>query len=357
MSKQTAASLFILPPSEAKSAELYQALLHGIESYQQLGQRLIRLAEQAHAFRQFDKVKEMALMLSNIPIRSYQAIGHYFLAIATHRVANGNWDEAKRLFELAVDTAPDAYRVKATLSLGALSMRRNDFDSTLYYYRETIKAGKLSAASLIATRGIATVKSIEGDHRSAIADLEQVMPVMKYAPAHIYFDVLNSYAVELGEVGRKDEARNVMRVVLASPFAQAYPEWRETAEELKPSRRSFVAVGSPSFNVFAMPEREPSKRRTFEPIPARVLDLAKWKKKMTKKERDDKKGDKGINRDDPERYGDIPLADMSASDMAMRLLEIITENRADEHHMRKILEYAEKVFSEPSQPDPDKPAS
>ena len=58
MSKQTAASLFILPPSETKSAELYQALLRGIGSYQQLGNRLIRLAEQAHAFRQFDRVRE-----------------------------------------------------------------------------------------------------------------------------------------------------------------------------------------------------------------------------------------------------------------------------------------------------------
>jgi hypothetical protein len=75
MSKQTAANFFILPPSEAKSAELYQVLLRGIDSYQQLGERLIRLAEQAYALRQFDKVKEMGLMLSNIPIRNYQAIG------------------------------------------------------------------------------------------------------------------------------------------------------------------------------------------------------------------------------------------------------------------------------------------
>ena len=124
MSKQTAINLFILPPSLVKSAELYQALLHGIENHQQLGHRLIRLAEHAHAARQFDKLKEMALLLSNLPIKNYQAIGHYFMAIATHRKANGDWDEAKRLFELAIDMAPDAYKVKATLSLRSSRRRR-----------------------------------------------------------------------------------------------------------------------------------------------------------------------------------------------------------------------------------------
>ncbi|HJQ27560.1 MAG TPA: hypothetical protein VKA60_26980 [Blastocatellia bacterium] len=38
--------------------------------------------------------------------------------------------------------------------------------------------------------------------------------------------------------------------------------------------------------------------------------------------------------------------DMSAQDMAIRLLELITENRAEEEQMRKILKYALKVFAE-----------
>ena len=42
--------------------------------------------------------------------------------------------------------------------------------------------------------------------------------------------------------------------------------------------------------------------------------------------------------------------DMSAQDMAMRLLELITENRAEEEQMRKILEYALKVFSKTAKP-------
>ena len=126
-----------------------------------------------------------------------------------------------------------------------------------------------------------------------------------------------------------------MRVVLASPFAFAYPEWRETAEELREANRSFVAVSPSRYNVLTMPEREPSEPRAFEPRPARILDLAKWKKKMAKKS-DDENGPS--------------LENLTAQDMAMRLLELITENRGDEEQMRKILDYALKVFSEPPKP-------
>jgi tetratricopeptide (TPR) repeat protein len=342
MSKQTAANFFILSPSEANSAELYQALLRGIESYQQLGQRLIRLAEQAHAFRQFDKVNEMAMMLSNLPIKTYQAIGHYFLALATHRVANGDTDVARRLFELAVDTAPDAYKLKATLALGSIAIRRKDFDSAIRCFQETTRTGNLSVASLQAIRGISILKAMEGSHTQAVKDMESILPVIKYAPAHVYFDLLNSYAVELGEVGRKDEARNIMQVVLTSPFAFAYPEWRETAEELRQARRSFVTIGSSHYNVLAMPEREPSEQPTIQPKPARVLSFAKWKKKMDKKSKD-----KQIEKS---------LDEMSFKDLGFKLLELITTNQADEHQMRIILTFVMQVFSEPVKP-PDKPSA
>jgi tetratricopeptide (TPR) repeat protein len=329
MSKQTASNLFMFSPFASKLAGFYQDLLKGVLSYPQLGNRLIRLAEQAHSFRQFDKIKELGLMLSNFPIKDYQAIGTYYLAVAANSKGNGDQDEAKRLFELVVSTAPDAYKVKSIISLGALSFHRRDFESALSYYYETIKAGRLSAASLHAIKAIGVIKAMEGTHPQAVKDLESILPVIRYAPAHICFDILNSYAVELGEVGRKDEARNIMRVVLASPFADAYPEWRETAEELKPSRRSMVAISSFPYNVLAMPAREPNEQPELQPKPARVLNFAKWKKKMAKKDKD-----KQIEKS---------LDEMSFKDLGFKLLELITTNQADEDQMRTIL--AGYVFS------------
>src|SRR5205085_11104162 len=179
----------------------------------------------------FDKVKAYGQILANQRLSPYQAIGHYFLGVAANRKGNGDQDEANRLFGLVSDPAPDAYKVKAMLSLGALVFHKKEFDSAFHYFRETARAGSLSVAGLQAVRGISILKAIEGDHTQAVEDLERILPMLKYAPPHIYFDLLNSYAVELGEVGRKHEARTIMRHVLASPLVQAYPEWRETAED------------------------------------------------------------------------------------------------------------------------------
>ena len=330
-------------PFANKQARFYQDLLNGVLSYPQLGNRLIRLAEQAHIFRQYDMVKEYGQLLANFPLKPYQAIGHYFLAVAANSKGNGDQNEAKRLFELVVDTAPDAYKAKSIMSLGALAFHRGDFDSAHNYLQQTLHSEKLSVAGLQAIRGISVLKSFAGDHAHAIRDLENILPVIKYAPAHIYFDLLNSYAVELGEVGRKDEARNIMRVVLVSPFVFAYPEWRETAQELNPSRRSMVTIGAIPYNVLSMPERQHGEPISLQPKPARVLSFAKGKKKMDKKDKD-KETQKSIE-------------EMSFKDLGFKLLEIITTNQADEDQMRLIVAFAMSLFAEPSKPDPDKPAS
>lgn len=342
MSRPIATSLFIFSPLAARSSELYQVLQQGIERYQHLGHRLTQLAEQAHAVRQHARLKELAQLLVNHPNGAYQSVGHYYLAIATHRRAEGDTSEAIRLLELAIDTAPDAYKAKAMLSLGSLSVRRRDFDSALYYYRETLKSGKLSATGLHTIKAISVIKAMEGSHAQAVKDLESILPLGKYVPAHIYFDLLNSYAVELGEVGRKDEARNIIRAVLASPLAPAYPEWRETAEALRPPRPSFVGLVSPRSNVLALPRREPDPQPTLQPQPARVLDLAKWKKKMARRAR--------------EKQTEQLLEEMSVHDIALKLLEIITENLADEVQMRTILAFVMNLLSEPAQP-PDMPTA
>jgi len=196
-------------PSLVEYGRFYQELFAGIASYDQLGNRLIRLGERAHAFRQFDKVKEVGQFLSHIPIKNYQAIGHYFLAVAANNKGNGNQHAARKLYEIAAETAPSQYKAKAILSLAAVSFNTGDFQAASYYYRDAIKAGRLNIVSLQAIRGMALLKSIEGYHHHALKDLESLLPIAKYVPAQIYFDYLNSFAVELGIVGRKQEARNI----------------------------------------------------------------------------------------------------------------------------------------------------
>ena len=79
------------------------------------------------------------------------------------------------------------------------------------------------------------------DHKQALADLERLFPMVralsKYYPA-FYYEFLNSLAVELGEVGRINEAEAASAIALASPFASAYPEFAETRDELGEKRTS-----------------------------------------------------------------------------------------------------------------------
>jgi len=246
VSTTTKSSLFMFSPL-SKYAGFYQELLSGTVNYTQLVNRLIQIGERAHSFRQFEIVREVGLILSKIPIKDYQAIGWYFLAVAANSVGNGDQDEAKRLFEFVVDNAPDSYKAKAILSLGALAVHRNDFEFASHYFRETIKAEKLGTASLQAIRGVSLLKSIEGFHKSAIADIEGILPLVRFAPLKLRLDCLNSYAVELSEVGRLQEAESISSLVIASPLSRFYPEWQETLSDVrsKRKRRSTVTISRP----------------------------------------------------------------------------------------------------------------
>ncbi|HKQ03884.1 MAG TPA: hypothetical protein VJ464_02035 [Blastocatellia bacterium] len=324
MITETAKSLFIV----SSKPRLYQALLKGVGSYEALGKRLLGRLKAAYAFRQIEQVKELATILTNIPIKEYQLIGQYYLVWCNCRESVF---KAEALENLASQT--HTYNAKVLLSRAAIDIYRGKFEAASYFHNEALKTSPAVPDYIYIKLGIAQVKGFEGFHQAALNDIENLIPMMRYAEPIRFFETLNSYATELGAVGRFYEARNIMRAVLASPFAFAYPEWRETGEELRGANRSSVALSTSRYNVLIMPEREASEPR-FEPKPARVLDLSKWKKKMVK---DDDKGK-------------IDTSNMTAQDMAMKLLELITQNRGDYKQMQKILDYAIKVFSEPRKP-------
>lgn len=226
-------------------------------NYVQLGNRLVQLGERVQLLRQFDRVREIGLLLSNIPVKCYRAVGVHFLAVAENCKGNGDQDEARRLFELAVDTAPDSYKVKAIVWLGTLAIRRHDLDLASYYFQETIRAQKLSAAGLQAVRGLSLLKSIEGFHKSAIADVEGIMPLVRFAPLKVRLDCLNSYAVELSEVGRLSEAESISSLVIASPLAPYYPEWHETLSDVRSKRKRRSTITMSRSRLEQVTQREP----------------------------------------------------------------------------------------------------
>ena len=162
-----------------------------------------------------------------------------------------------------------------------------------------------------------------------------------YGPHPLYFDYLNSLAVELGEVGRIQEAQNICQITLASPYAFAYPEWRETGADTArrgyKSRSSVPIIKTILGNVVPLPVRETSDTPIRPKIlgPASVHSIQEWKEEKMVKEPngDDEIEDKDVDK-------------MSEQDMVLKLIEMLTTGQGDEPKIRTLLKTALKIFSE-----------
>jgi tetratricopeptide (TPR) repeat protein len=233
-------------------------LVGEVQSQQALhdvGGRLVRLAEHLYAFRQLDALDQVSQLLLNLRSIEYETIGRYYQTLCVQRFGLGDIEQATCSLERIAESGPPNYRARAMQSLATNLCYKDDFRSALSLYREVARfASRSSIYDAYATLGsqkmAAVIKGLEGNHLGAVALLENLFPLaqsVRSSQAHIYYDYLNSLAVELCEVGRLEEARNISRVVLVSRFAPAYPEWQETSEEIKlkdrRASRSFVEVG------------------------------------------------------------------------------------------------------------------
>src|SRR5581483_4021369 len=261
-----------LPPS------IYAVLARSLykqEGLELLGKQLTVLAHRAYFARQPANVEQISQLMLRLPISKEQkAIAYYYQAICTKR--RGDITSARSLLEFSLQNVPQQDQARVLLSLGATYFDNSEVLSSLPYYVEAARAagGCDPTIRLEALREIAIIRSIEGDHCQALRELESLFTYYRaIAPYHptLYYEFLNSYAVELGEVGRLTEAQNVCAVTLASPFAAAYPEFAQTRDELAAKRTeatpSIIAVPAvpeiiPSSQAEAEVEPEPARART-----------------------------------------------------------------------------------------------
>ena len=329
MSKRTANGLFI----DSSIPRLYQHLVAGIESYRELGSKIIKKIKAAQAFRQAERVRELSRMLTNIPVKEYQLIGQYYALWCDGRESKYDAEALGRIIE---QTA--IYKTKAMLSLAAFEGYGGKIESSLHYYAEALKTSPSVSDYIVLSRSVAVLKSFEGFHESALRDLENLLPIIRHAEPQVYYDYLNSYSVELAEAGRTNEAANLSRIVMASPFAPYYPEWQETANDLRGGSRSFAVINHSQYvprNVLLMPVIEHVKsERVGYNRPARVLNLLQWKKKMGKDE-------------------DKDTAPKTRKEMMLRIMDLISEDDLSEHDLEMILKDAEKVVAESKKKDKD----
>jgi tetratricopeptide (TPR) repeat protein len=332
MSVKVANNRFIVSSLE-RCAKLYQQLFKNVSSFQELGNRLVKATETAQAFRQIEMVEELALLLSNFPLKEFRLIGQYYRGWCMYRSGR----EARGIFEEVLEKS-ETYKAKALMTIGALEAKTGNFESELKYFIEALKHSDSIATSIKILRGIAASKAKEGYHKHALKDLERIAPYFSYAYLQTPYDCWNSYAVELLEVGRIQEARNISNIVLASSYAFAYPEWRETGQDLAlrgyKSRSTVSVIQRIPGNLLYLPKREASDTPILQ-TRAQIFSLEKWKEEKMVKEPN---GDDEID--------DIDVDKMSEQDMVLRLIEMLTTGKGDEKKIRKLLKAGLKIFSE-----------
>ncbi len=338
--------------------------------------KLIALAHHAYTFRRMDLVEQAAQVLMNLPLsRDSRSIGRYYHSFTLRR--EGQVVEARTLLDRLAGEVPYRYTGRVIMSLAGLVFDSGDFSSALPLYMEAGRAAAATERCDLFTltqvqRQIAVLKSIDGDHMGAVAHLENLGAIARISGSQqpsLWFDYLNSLAVELCAVGRLEEAKNISRIVVASPFASAYPEYRETRDEIElrgwRAPRSVVALSqitagaaSSQATASASPIPAPSEggnlvrlpvanrddgRAAVEASPARqparVLSLQEWKEKMAKQSNGDPQ-DKKPRSQATAKAKEIRLEEMEklgTRGLLLRAMEMLGDERLSDDQLRRVL--------------------
>jgi tetratricopeptide (TPR) repeat protein len=194
----------------------------------------------------------------NLPLADARQVGIYYQAHIIN--TKGRSSEAQQLLETVTENAPLKYRARAIQALGLIHLNRGQFDDSMRLFVEAARAGSSNNSGdpitlLMAYSNISIIKSVNGDHKEALADLEKLWPLVRLITPHspFYFYVYHAdIAYELAFLSRIDEAEAAIKIALASAFAKAYPNWLETRDEIAAKRQaaacshSQVAINSSS---------------------------------------------------------------------------------------------------------------
>lgn len=192
-----------------------------------------------------------ALSLFDSP---FDLIGDYYQAVHLHK--SGQKQMAIEKLERVQQEVKGIYSDKAKLTLSGMREVDHDLDDALRLRFDLAKSEFLPIV-IESAIGIAAVLGSQGEHDKAIEHLERVLPLIsKLGNVPLPFDVLNSYATELAEVGKIELASEVITPVIVSPYAASRPNWIETAKEIreKSSRKTMMILNRS--NMIDFPIRE-----------------------------------------------------------------------------------------------------
>lgn len=356
--------------AEAFYQHVVARLINGFHSKQlltQLGDQLVLSAEQAYSVRQMDKLEMISNALLDLPLSpSHHKAANYFHGVRLSRF--GQFEDAKRVFEAVAEGPIHGYTGRAIHAWGTIYKLRGDFDTAIRSHIEASRIATLNGrfdlhTEVFVQRNLAVIRSIDGDHHGSLSHLEQIHPLVNTLALRYpagYYDYLNSVAVELGELGRLEEARRTAQRVINSPYAVRFPEWRETFDEIveKQRRRTRSAIIVPqgvlgyqtertapeAENLFRLPARPLSDQQYSEgkllvdsssqTQRARVLSFESWKPGNAIRGRS---GGSIVTPKDRAR--------MTTGQKLIRLMDLVSQEDTDDETIERILQAVEQILA------------
>jgi tetratricopeptide (TPR) repeat protein len=240
----------------------------------------VEVGEQAQAARSGATLAQVGRGILSLNLgRETDSIGVYYAALSLNRLGPSAYGQSNALLSEVADHAPQAFRAKARVAMATNLNILGDAKGALSLYTEAASIanrcqyGASHPLFNVHLQG-AIICSADGDHRGSLASLRNMASlaheVGKQLPAllHLYY---NNLAVQLVANGHVEEARRASRILLASPFLSAYPEWQRTIVAVVDarthrSRSPFVSVGAERCDATA---------------PSNVLDFPSNSERMT----------------------------------------------------------------------------
>ena len=232
----------------------------------ELASRLAALAEALYTNRAVEPLREAADLLASLPEPRAKAAGLFYQAMC--ECIAGTDEKAEPLLRavIGMNCAPK-YQARALQSLGIIHRYANDTAQAAELYRRAMRQGEKYQDFVTVIRAgmtIAELSTSEGDHRTSLKHLKAIRPAIEIAARFAPFYIpawCNDVAIDLAGLGRFEEAQRFAAYAISSPYARAYPEWRETAQDIEQAREAIAAHKS-ILRVEAKPTRARALPRT-----------------------------------------------------------------------------------------------
>ncbi len=232
--------------------------------------QLIQAAERCYCLKNTKGQYEFGSILKNFP-PPFNLIGEYYQAF--HLYKQGEKDTAIEKLTTVREQGNPYYQAKSLLTFGAIHQVEGNIDEAMKVRLAASKSEILSI-TLDAAIGIAALFGGQGKHDKAVEYLESVLPhASKLGDIPLQFDLRNSYATELAEIGKTEDAQKVIEPVIQSPYTRYYPNWPETAKEIqeKSSRKTMMIFNRS--NVIAFPIKEVQEPEAIEETKAETEEI------------------------------------------------------------------------------------